>query len=505
VKLGHPGGFGPDPAWVKRQAIADALRGVDLLRDPQGRMMCIGFSTEEIGEDILQADADNAEPPDDEASLLTLVNQLLSREVAMWVFVYTITDIYGASGIGELVRVVSSYVAEPVLTREQRWTLHQLCRDLSVPGVPRMFGMSIDLPGYRLRSSPDNLCAVLNELEEFQVRDTDGLHPIAVFVEYLASGLPPEAADRLQAWSESFVGTRTSHVTALQAIRNSLRVPRDPEPHYCTIYLEPDAADGSLYQVSIHLQEGSQSSQPWWPPDDVSRPEAEVRRLIGEALNSRQLTGVHPGEVRVEFFVPTFLINLPVEAWRVGAARIPLGVQYQVVIRSLTRLRDLGSAHAYLHTKWSRIAATEFAIPSRPTDTEFRELGEIDWLTEGAVERHHDAMFVSMIKDEGPVCLLLAQTPAPDRCPALALALAAGIPILLWSRRPEIDLGSGLRGLLDDAAPLGLSELPRRVLTFRGAGPSPPVPAEYLANHLTLLYDDGDRIPDAESLLQAPV
>ncbi len=468
--------------------------------------MCIGFSTEEIGEDILQADADNAEPPDDDdASLLTLVNQLLSREVAMWVFVYTITDIYGTSGMLELVRVVSSYLAEPVLTREQRRTLHQLCRDLSVPGVPRMFGMSIDLPGSRLRSDPDNLCAVLNELEEFQVRETDGLHPIAVFVEYLASSLPPEAADRLQAWSDSFVGTRTPRVTAaLQAIRDSLRVPRDPEPQYCTIYLEPDDSDGSLYQLSIHLQEGSQSGQPLWPPDDVSRPEAEVRRLIGEALNSRQLTGVHPGEVRVEFFVPTFLINLPVEAWRVGPARIPLGLQYQVVIRSLTRLRELGSAYAYLRAKWSSIAVAEWAVPSRPSDAEFRELGEIDWLTDEAVERHHDAMFVSMIKDKGPVCLLLAQTPAPDRCPALALALTAGIPVLLWSRRPEIDLGIGLRGLPDGATPLRLSELPRQVLAFRGARPSPPVPAEDLAHHLTLLYDDGDRIPNAESLLQAP-
>src|SRR5260370_9488267 len=103
---------------------------------------------------------------------------------------------------------------------------------------------------------------------------------MAVFVEYLASSLPPEAADRLQAWSDSFVGTRTPRVTAaLQAIRDSLRVPRDPEPQYCTIYLEPDASDGSLYQLSIQLQAGSQSGHPLWPPDGASRPYATVPRL----------------------------------------------------------------------------------------------------------------------------------------------------------------------------------------------------------------------------------
>jgi hypothetical protein len=91
--LDHPGGFGHDPVAIKRRAIADVFRSIDLLRDPEGRRMCIEFSEEEIGEPILGVDPDNHATRDDD-ELLRLVDHLLAREVAMWVFVYTITDIY---------------------------------------------------------------------------------------------------------------------------------------------------------------------------------------------------------------------------------------------------------------------------------------------------------------------------------------------------------------------------------------------------------------------------
>ena len=54
----------------------------------------------------------------------------------MWVFAYTVTDIYGPGEIAESVRsVVTSHLAEPVLSREQRRHLHQLCNSLAVLDV----------------------------------------------------------------------------------------------------------------------------------------------------------------------------------------------------------------------------------------------------------------------------------------------------------------------------------------------------------------------------------
>jgi vWA-MoxR associated protein C-terminal domain/vWA-MoxR associated protein middle region 0 len=317
--------------------------------------MCIEFSEAEIGEAILGSDGNTLGPPSGDDGLLELVDQLLAREVAMWVFVYTITDIYEASEITDpVLTVVRTHLAEPVLSREQRIELHELCHRLAGLDVARLFMMSVDHVGYTMRSDPRNLCSVLNELEEFQTRESDGLHPIAVFVEYLASAQPPESARPLRAWVDAFVGTRTPHQNALRSIRSVDRAPAGPdrsEPQYCTIYIDVDGVDPGLWTVSIFFQEGSQPAVPLVPPDDNSYTEAQIRALIHDALNSRQFTGVRPADIRIEFFLPVFLVNLPVDRWRIGAAGVVLGLQYQVVIRCLTRFQDFGSAHADLLDK----------------------------------------------------------------------------------------------------------------------------------------------------------
>lgn len=500
VRLDHRGSSSHDLVGIKRLAIAEAFRGVDLLRDPEGLRMCVKLSEEEIGESIPRAKANNADNPGD-AILLELVDQLLAREVALWVFVFTIADIYGPGEIADsVVATVASHLAEPVLSREQRAALHQMCRNIVGLDVPRLFSMSVDRIEYALRSDPGNLCAVLNELEELQARDRDGLHPIAVFVEYLAGDQPPESADRLRAWLGDFVGTRTPHVNALRSIRAGRRVLDDPEPPHCLIYLKADDVDTSLRYVSIHFQEGSHPVEPLRPPDDIAYTEAQVRARIGEALNSPKLSGINPADMRIEFFLPTFLVNLPVDRWRVGAAEIPLGVQYQVVVRSLTRLREVASAHAYLRGKWSMTGTTPFSVPPVAPGTGFHRVGGICWLTEEAADHDRDQLFVTLAGTGGPVCVLLAGAPAPDRCRALTLALVAGIPVLMWSRRPEADLRSGLSSLLVGITPLWLRDLPLRVLQFRSDAAVQDAEENDLAKHLTLLYDDADRIPDLEYL-----
>ena len=74
-------------------------------------------------------------------------------------------------------------------------------------------------------------------------------------------------------------------------------------------------------------------------------------------------------------------------------------------------------------------------------------------------------------------------------------------PVLLWSRHPEIDLGEGLSELLAGVGPCRLADLPQAVLRFRRYRRPR---GRRLADHLTLLHDDADRIPDPGSLLQTP-
>jgi len=367
-----------------------------------------------------------------------------------------------------------------------------------------------------MRSDPGNLCSVLNELEELPTRDSDGLHPIAAFVEHLANDQPPEAASPLRAWVDDFVGSRTPHLNAVRSIRSPDRAPAEPastepasiepaftepgppEPPYCAIYIDTDGVDSDLWTVSIFFQEASLPAVPLVPPDDIAYTEAEIRARIGEALNSRQLSGVRPDDIRIEFFLPVLLINLPVDRWRIGGAGIVLGLRYQVVVRCMTRLRDYRSAHADLLYKWSRAGTTRFAVPPGIPGNGYREMGGTGWLTEQAARQRRDQFSVSLAAQAGPVCLLLADAPVSDHSIALVLAFAAGIPILMWSRRKQTDLVGGLSGRLPGATPLWLRDLPRRVLGFRAEAASRSVGPADLANHLTLVYDYSDRIPGAE-------
>ena len=460
--------------------------------------MCVELSEEEIGERIPHDVLTRADVASGVA-LLELIDQLLACEVALWVFAYTIADIYRPDPVaGSLLDTVRSHLAEPVLTRGQRADLHRLCRDIAGLDVPRMFRMSIDRIGCTLRSDPRNLCAVLNELEGFQARAADGLHPIAVFVEYLAGDQPPESAERLRAWLRKFVGNRTPHVNALQSITDARPAPAEPGPWHCLVYLDADAVNKSYCYVSIQVQEGSHPAEPLRPPDDVPCTEAEIRTRIGEALNSPVLDGINPADVRVEFYLSAILVNLPIDRWRVGAAGIPLGVQYQVVVRSLTRLREIRSAHAYLRDKWPRTGTIQFSVPPPLTGAGFpATTGATCWLSEQTADQDRARVFVTLTQPAGPVCVLLAEAPAPGRCQALMLALAAGIPIFLWSRHPQVVLSGGISGLIADPPPPWLRDLPSRLLQVRSDAAARQADDNDLANNLTLVFDDADHMPDA--------
>ncbi len=459
--------------------------------------MCVELSEEEIGEPIPRDMVTRADAASG-AALLELIDQLLAREVALWVFAYTIADIYRPDPVADsLLDTVRSHLAEPVLTRGQRADLHRMCRDIAGLDVPRLFGTSIDRIGYTLRSDPRNLCAVLNELEEFQARAADGLHPIAVFVEHLAGDQPPESAELLRAWLTEFVGNRTPYVNALHSIRDG-PAPAEPGPWHCLVHLDADGVDTSLCYVSIQVQEGSHPVEPLQSPDDVPCTEAEIRTRIGEALNSPALDGIDPADVRVDFYLPTVLVNLPVDRWRVGMAGIPLGVQYQVAVRSLTRLREIRSAHAYLRDKWLRTGTIQFSVPPLPAGTGFpATTGAICWLSEQAADQDRARVFVTLTRPAGPVCVLLVEAPTSGRCQALMLALAAGIPVLLWSRDPQAVLSGGLSGLLANPPPPWLRDLPSRLLQVRGDAAARQAGDNDLANNVTLVYDDADHMPDA--------
>jgi len=475
--------------------------------------MCIQFSEKEIGEAIFWPQGDGAGGSGDDPDMLELADQLLARDVAMWVFAYTIADIYGPGEIADAMRsAVSSHLAEPLLGREQRRELHAMCENLTDPDVPRLFKLSIDHAGHNLQSDPSNLCAVLNELEQFPARAEDELPPIAVFVHKLASAQPPEFGDRLRALIADLV-PRKLQADALEKVADGQRGPRRPgRIHYCAIHLEPDTMDSGLYYLSAFIQEGPYPAgiqedafpaEPLIEPDDNPCTEDQIRTRIDQALNSAPLSQIRPDELRVEFYLPNSLIDLPVDQWRVGV--VALGVRYQVVVRSLTRLRELAGSYRDWQAKWPQAQQADFSGVAGVPDPAFRPAERVTWLTEQAAVNDPEQVYVALVRPDGPVCLVLVQPPAPDRCEALLVALTAGIPVLLWARNPQADLPGSLRGLCPVAgAPLLVRDLPVQALAFRRSASADRVGDDHLARHLTLLYDDASRIPEPAAPFRMP-
>jgi hypothetical protein len=319
------------------------------------------------------------------------------------------------------------------------------------------------------------------------------LHPVVVFVECLASEQSPEAAEPLRAWVDSCVGSRTPLIQALHAIRRKEPVLREPGPAYCVVQLDVDGIDADRFLVAVLFQEGIAPLEPLRPHDDQSYTEAEVRALIGTALNEPRLAGVSAADLTIEFFLPGLLINTPVDQWQVGLGDIVLGLQYPIVVRSLDRIRQARNANADWKAKWARIS-----------EAEMHDGGiAVMWLAEDAPQQVN-RLYVNLTGPAAPVCLCLAVTPVPAKCGALLAALRAGVPVLLWCRRPALDIRAGLSALLAQSAPSRLRGLPRRVFQFRRDAVSDGADQDHLAYHLTLLWDDADRIPDADSPLRMP-
>jgi hypothetical protein len=474
---------------VEMDGLVQTLLGIDILQDPEGLRMCVERSEREIGEKIPAPPAGWTENIDDADVLHELVKQLMWRDAAMWVFLDTIEDLYGPYHLVESARAaVRSVLAEPFLAREHRHAIHQLCENLVCADAAALFRASVGGAGHTLESDAGNLCAVLNELENLSIR-TDGLHPIVAFIAYLAGEQQPEYSEQLQLWAESRVGNSTPLLQALHEIWEQASTVTEAAPRYCVVRLDVDGLDSDRFLVSLMVQEGTSQPEPLRPPDDQVYTEEQVRMLLGLALRAPILAGA--GDPVVEFFLPAELINQPVDQWNVGYGDIALGVQYPVIVRSLDRIRCVSNSFDDWRFKWRRIKTARF----------HRGNAAVAWIPQEAHE-DRDRLYVMLSGRSGPVCLLLQVSPEPHRCGALLVALRAGTPVLLWCRQDTADIAAGLSQMMAQSAPLG--ELPWRIFAFRRAAVHKGTDKQHLARHLTLLWDDADRIPDADSPLLMP-
>ncbi|MFE2711939.1 trypsin-like peptidase domain-containing protein [Streptomyces mirabilis] len=353
---------------------------------------------------------------------------------------------------------------------------------------------------------------VISELEAFAASNhrIPGtlLHAAAVAREL--SGL---SAEKLRFWIQmrgdslgldgydlaQHLGAPTAHPAVLRSVM---------------IRLKPSAVDPSSYHVAMWRYEGPDAISPA-AADSAALPLvealAQARSLLPEQLAILGRSSGAP--VMVELIVPQELMEQDFDEWKPWARKAwsSLGRKHPVVLRDLERFDD-DELRQYWRSRWNRFTA-EFPSGGLPMALACNDEADQEVL-EGWIE-----------SEPSLAALVLASSlRRPSSGALLEVALASGVPVVLWRRSDLHDCSSSAysecpsripRGcpaskdaepcpaeafftnLRTDVAVAPPSQWPERVRQLRGKAAATPASGHH-AQDLVLLWDDPERrLPDA--------
>lgn len=310
----------------------------------------------------------------------------------------------------------------------------------------------------------------------------DGLPPaIALLEEVARRAVEPTATD-LRLRSER-LAARLGAAEALYRRRLAAeRTTPQPGATPClVVQIEPDGIDPGLYIADYWIQ---RRSGPWRPEPGAESEEAPygaletvLERFVRQA--ERAWRG-STDPVRIEFLLPTRMLNTPVEWWRTdldAPVPSPLCATYDVILRNLDRMRA-EHHHRMWTVRWTALWRNNgFGTAARPNAA-------------GQDPRQWDAK----LRSNAELGLVVLST-SPDREPGrleLDVALRAGVPVILWDRRgPADDATATAVEALADAAPAHLlGKLRQLRVNAAQSRPADPHPGR----HLAVLWDDPNRL-----------
>ncbi|MFF0017188.1 hypothetical protein [Streptomyces sp. NPDC005374] len=323
----------------------------------------------------------------------------------------------------------------------------------------------------------------------------------------LPSGGPPWMRLMMRLWKQTSGETEGRELYALTrltvgkslalAAQLDLLVPQAPiaaaerqqTPDYLIIGIAHDDRSSDRYRVSYWLQA---------PGDPMPLPGVEHRTADRQGLEvavdemislAEREEGIRLSEeeLQLEIVLPLELLNLPVHGWSVGrpGPQAELAAHYQVVLRSLDRLRN---------HNWHRVWRQRWAQLHEPSP-KHKFMDPVDFPPgPGDLTR-----LVAQLKEEKCVAVVLSGPPEHERSRGrreAEAALLTGTPVLVWHRTKETN--EEFRNYVLRLLRPRLTELPGKVTDARRhdlaeAQDSP-------SRHLAVLWDDPDRNPYAPPL-----
>ncbi|MBW4659773.1 MAG: hypothetical protein KME15_13935 [Drouetiella hepatica Uher 2000/2452] len=221
----------------------------------------------------------------------------------------------------------------------------------------------------------------------------------------------------------------------------------------------------------------------------------QISALIGEFLIQSEdylFDRTDHYNLTVEVFLPRDYLSTEVESWKildpVDDQPFSIGTKYSVLVRSYerTQRKYLRLYRKPWRTNWDRVKQNLGKVPSHEM---FEQLDCLEDWTERMLT-------TSLLTKLG---LKLTCSPAAKHKEFFSSILKAAVPIAIWSRCsiPELDLATEMDALLMSGSLLELLER-IRLKRWEASGDC----EQHLGQHLTILWEDLDRLPPVTELLR---
>ncbi|MDH2424030.1 trypsin-like peptidase domain-containing protein [Sphaerisporangium sp. TRM90804] len=315
---------------------------------------------------------------------------------------------------------------------------------------------------------------------------------------------------------------RVHLIAGMLGLGDRLHTPLTPRrpgpPSSVMVRLRPSRRDHTRYHVGMWRYEGPAAITPAGP-ESPAGPLPEALALVRERLPEQLAILGRSGETTmVELIVPRDLMEEDFDSWKLWPRRAwsSLGRKHPVVLRDLERLED-EELHPDWKRRWNHFLRDSAGAPA---------------LVCNGDRLDHEVLEGWIESDPTLAALVLAGSPRHTSSgAALEVALAAGIPVIIWRRTDTLDCprgdhprcasGTGAPDALEPrarpvagaradtgrdvcaahdfhaeltgpAAREASTPWPERVRILRGEAVSARAPAHY-AQGLVLLWDDPER------------
>jgi hypothetical protein len=318
---------------------------------------------------------------------------------------------------------------------------------------------------------------------------TPGIPPLLlVFVDFVAHQTDAARSAELHRWIDKIGMQLRLDPGSLRKLCFATGARLDEtQRFYFIVQLRQDGVDPERYLMSVWLQHHQAVEEPLYRDDEPLTLTEVTASLPGLLSRAHAGLGVETSEMIIEFVLPRSLIGDPVDQWEVDEVfPYRLGTSYPVVVRSLDRLGK-NELHTSWRHKWRRLSKN-----GHREDPE-----AVYWLLERG--RSPTSLHAGLSREEASVAVAMGFPPEHNQelmTDELTAALYAGVPVVLWCRdaslRHRFELVTK-----DMLAGRGLIELPGQVLRLRQQAEEEDNADGTVGRHLTLLWDDADRIPEA--------